>query len=75
MNPALILLGAYIVLTLVLQTLFLLFSRFVDQFAPEWSLLVFLILFMGAYALAWPIAVRLTEPRRSRVQGPASHRA
>jgi hypothetical protein len=63
MNPALLLMGVYLLVTLVLQGSFILVSRFIDQFSEEWSLLVFLVLFMAAFALAWPIAVRITEPK------------
>jgi hypothetical protein len=63
MNPALLLMGVYILVTFVLQGLFFLVSQLVDSIAPEWSLLVFLILFMCAYGFAWPIAVRITEPK------------
>jgi hypothetical protein len=63
MNASLILIGAYILVTIVLQGIFFGVSEAVDKFAPQWSLLVFLILFMCAYGIAWPIAVRITEPK------------
>jgi hypothetical protein len=63
MNPAIVLVGVYIAFTLVLQGAFFFVSQAIDRFAPEWSLLVFLILFMSAYGLAWPLAVRATEPK------------
>ena len=67
MNPALVLMGVYILVTIVLQGLFFLVSEAVDKFVPDWSLLAFLILFMTAYWVAWPIAVRLTEPKEEKV--------
>jgi len=63
MNPAMLLMGVYIVVTFVLQGLFFLVSEAVDKLAPDWSLLAFLILFLCAYGFAWPIAVHLTEPK------------
>jgi membrane protein implicated in regulation of membrane protease activity len=63
MNPALLLMGVYILVTFVLQALFFGVSQIVDRVAPDWSLLVFLILFMCAYGFGWPIAVRITEPK------------
>lgn len=63
MNAALVLMGAYILVTMVLQVLFFLVSEAVDKISPDWSLLVFLVLFMCAYGFAWPIAVRITEPK------------
>lgn len=66
MNPALVLMGVYILVTIVLQGLFFLVSEAVDKIVPDWSLLAFLILFMTAYWVAWPIAVRLTEPKEEK---------
>jgi uncharacterized membrane protein YhaH (DUF805 family) len=63
MNPAILLLMTYVVVVVVLQALGFGVSRLVDYMSPTWSLMVFLVLFMGAFGLAWPIAVRVTEPR------------
>jgi hypothetical protein len=62
MNPAMLLMGVYVLVTFALQLIFFMISRFVDQIAPDWSLLVFLVLFLCAYGFAWPVAVHLTEP-------------
>ena len=56
-----ILLATYIVTTIVFQALGFLISRIVDAQWPAASTLVFLILFMSAFGLAWPIAVRIAE--------------
>jgi hypothetical protein len=63
MNPAILLLMTYVLVVMVLQALGFGISRLVDYINPDLSLLVFLVLFMGAFGLAWPIAVRLTEPK------------
>ena len=63
MHPTVILLGAYILVTMVLQVMGFAISRAVDQIAPPLSLFTFLGLFMCAFALAWPIAVRITQPK------------
>ncbi len=51
MNPALVLIGAYILVTMVLQLLGFVISRSVDMVAPSLSLLVFLGLFMCSFGL------------------------
>jgi uncharacterized membrane protein YhaH (DUF805 family) len=63
MNPAISLLLTYIPLVIVLQVLGFGVSRLIDYVNPAWSLLVFLALFISAFGFAWPIAVRLTEPK------------
>jgi uncharacterized membrane protein YhaH (DUF805 family) len=69
MNPAILLLLAYIPLVIVLQVLGFGVSRLIDYVNPAWSLLVFLALFISAFGLAWPIAVRLTEPKSVKGAG------
>jgi hypothetical protein len=50
------------VLTLVtIQFIGFLVSRLVDYEFPTLGLMTFLILFLGAFGLAWPIAVRIAE--------------
>ena len=63
MNPALVLIGSDILVTMVLQLIGFGISRAVDQFAPSFSLLVFLGLFLGSFGLGWPVAVRITQPK------------
>jgi hypothetical protein len=63
MNPAILLLLAYVLVVMVVQTLGFGVSRLVDYINPAWSLPVFLLLFLVAFGVAWPIAVRLTEPK------------
>jgi hypothetical protein len=70
MNPAILLLLAYVPLVMVLQVLGFGVSRLIDYINPAWSLLVFLALFIiSAFGLAWPIAVRLTEPKSVKGAG------
>ena len=51
MNPALVLIGAYILVTMVLQLIGFVISRSVDQIVPSLSLFVFLGLFMCSFGL------------------------
>lgn len=61
MKQSLGMLGIYIVCLLALQAVGFLFSRFIGYFNPGMSLMTFLVLFMGMFALAWPIAVRISD--------------
>ena len=63
MNPALVLIGTYILVTMVLQVLGFVISRGVDEIVPSLSLFVFLGLFMYSFGLGWPIAVYITQPK------------
>jgi steroid 5-alpha reductase family enzyme len=51
----------YVLTAFVVQGIGFLISRVVDYEWPTLGLMTFLILFMGAYGIAWPIAVRITE--------------
>jgi len=61
MSPALALMAIYIVVTAILQFAGFLVSRLVESFDPTLSLMTFLVLYLGMFWLAWPIAVRITE--------------
>jgi len=61
MNPALALIGIYIMITAVLQFVGFLISQVVSTFAPTMSLMTFLVLFLGMFWLGWPIAIRITN--------------
>jgi hypothetical protein len=58
---AAILLAVYVLTTISLQVIGFLISRLIDYNWPTLGLMTFLILFMAAFGLAWPIAVRLAE--------------
>ena len=58
---AAILLAVYVLTTISLQVVGFLISRLIDYNWPTLGLMTFLILFMAAFGLAWPIAVRLAE--------------
>jgi hypothetical protein len=58
---ALTLMIVYVLTTFAVQFVGFLISRLVDYEWPTLGLMTFLILFMGAFGLAWPIAVRLAE--------------
>ena len=58
---ALTLMIVYVATTITVQFIGFLVSRLVDYEWPTLGLMTFLILFMGAFGLAWPIAVRAAE--------------
>jgi len=58
---ALTLMVTYVLTTIVLQFVGFLVSQTIDYEFPTFGLMTFLILFIGAYGLAWPIAVRIAE--------------
>src|SRR3954464_14843693 len=58
---ALTLMIVYVLTTASVQFLGFLVSKVIDYKFPTFGLMTFLILFMGAFGIAWPIAVRLTE--------------
>ena len=51
----------YVVTTAVVQFIGFLISRLVDYEWPTLGLMAFPVLFLGAFGLAWPIALRITE--------------
>ena len=61
MSPSLVLIGIYIVLTALLQFVGFLISQVVNTISPPLSLMTFLVLFIGMFYLAWPIACRISE--------------
>ena len=58
---ALTLMVVYALTTISVQFIGFLISRLVDYEWPTLGLMTFLILFLGAFGLAWPIAVRVAE--------------
>ena len=58
---AAILMIIYILTTISVQFVGFLISRLVDYEFPTLGLMTFLVLFMSAFGIAWPIAVRITE--------------
>jgi hypothetical protein len=58
---ALTLLIVYVLTTASVQFVGFLIGRLVDYKWPTIDLMAFLILFMVAFGIAWPIAVRLAE--------------
>lgn len=63
MNAAALLLMTYLLVVVVLQAIGFGASKLFDYMNPAGSLLFFLVAFIGAFGLAWPIAVRLTAPK------------
>ena len=51
----------YVATAAILQFAGFLVSRLVDYEWPAAGLMTFLVLFMAAYGVAWPIAVKITE--------------
>lgn len=58
---ALTLMIVYVLTTAVIQFIGFLVSRLIDYEYPAFGLMTFLILFLGAFGLAWPVAVRVAE--------------
>ena len=58
---ALTLMVVYVLTTVSVQFLGFLISLLVDYEWPTLGLMTFLILFLGAFGIAWPIAVRVAE--------------
>ena len=58
---ALTLMVVYALTTISVQFIGFLISRLVDYEWPTLGLMTFLILFMAAFGIAWPIAVRVAE--------------
>jgi hypothetical protein len=55
---ATLLITLYIFVTMIVQGIGFLISQAVDYEWPEAGLMTFLILFMGAFWIAWPIAAK-----------------
>ena len=58
---ALTLMVVYVLTTATVQFIGFLISRVVDLQFPTFGLMTFLILFLGVFGVAWPIAVRIAE--------------
>lgn len=58
---ALTLMVTYVLTLISVQFIGFLTSRLVDYQFPTLGLMTFLVLFIGAFGLAWPIAVRIAE--------------
>jgi hypothetical protein len=58
---ALTLMIVYVLTTFAVQLIGFLISRLVDYEYPTLGLMTFLVLFLGAFGIAWPIAVRIAE--------------
>lgn len=51
----------YVLTTITVQLGGFLISRAIDYEWPTMGLMTFLVLFLAAFGIAWPIAVRITE--------------
>jgi hypothetical protein len=58
---ALTLLIVYVLTLFSVQFIGFLVSRLVDYEFPSFGLMTFLVLFIAAFGIAWPIAVRIAE--------------
>jgi hypothetical protein len=58
---ALTLMVVYVLTLISVQFAGFLVSRLVDYEFPTLGLMTFLVLFIGAFGIAWPIAVRIAE--------------
>lgn len=61
MNTGTVLMVIYLIVTMIFQAIGLALSKMVDLYDPSWSLLAFLVLFLGAFWVAWPAAVFVTN--------------
>jgi uncharacterized membrane protein len=64
-SSSLWLMMAYVVIALALQAVVIVLGMLLDEVAGSWSTPLFLGLYFLAFWLAWPIALRITEPRAS----------
>ena len=58
---ALTLMIVYVLTTASVQFIGFLISKLIDYKFPTFGLMTFLILFMAAFGIAWPVAVRVAE--------------
>ena len=58
---ALTLMIVYVLTTVSVQFIGFLISRLVNYEWPTLGLMTFLVLFLGSFGIAWPIAVRIAE--------------
>ncbi len=58
---ALLLMTVYVFTTALMQVVGFLVSRLVHLQFPSTSVMTFLVLFLAAFGIAWPIAVFVTE--------------
>jgi hypothetical protein len=58
---AAVLMGIYVVTTVIVQLMGFGISQVVSTQAPAAGLMTFLVLFMAAFGIAWPLAVLITE--------------
>ena len=58
---ALALMVVYILTTVTVQFAGFLVSQFIDYEFPTFGLMSFLVIFLSAFGLAWPLAVIITE--------------
>ena len=54
---------AYVVVAFALQAVAVVIGMVLDKVAGTWSTPLFLCVYFAMFWLAWPIAVRITEPR------------
>ena len=58
---ALLLMIVYVLTTIAVQFIGFLISRLIDYEFPTISVMAFLVLYLAAFGIAWPIAVRIAE--------------
>jgi hypothetical protein len=62
-SSSLWLMTAYVVIAFALQAVAVVIGMVLDRMIPSWSMIAFMCLYFGMFWLAWPIALRITEPR------------
>jgi hypothetical protein len=63
MSSSLWLMTAYIVIVFALQAVSVAIGMVLDRVIPSWSMIAFMGIYFSMFWLAWPIALRITEPR------------
>jgi hypothetical protein len=62
-SSSLWLMTAYVVIALALQAIAVVIGAVLDRAIPAWSMIAFMCVYFTMFWLAWPIALRITEPR------------
>lgn len=69
MMSAVRLMIAYIVIAFAFQAVSLTIGMMTESLLAGWSMPIFLTVYLAAFWLAWPLAVRLTEPSATAAEG------
>lgn len=68
MSSSLWLMTAYVVIAFTLQAVAVVAGMVLDRFLGGWSTPAFLTIYFLMFWLAWPIALRITEPSAQKTE-------